>query len=42
MSNMSYIISKVKIMVVMIITAVKANNDGSNIKWSFELVLESS
>ena len=35
-----YIISKVETLVAMVIMTTEANNDGSNIKWSFEMVLE--
>ena len=38
----SYFNSKVKMMMAMIIMAAEANNDGSNIKWSFEVVPECS
>ena len=39
---MHYIISKVKIIVIMVIVAAETNSDGSNIKWSVEVFLDSS
>ena len=39
---MRYIISKVKIIVIMVIVVAETNSNGSNIKWSVEVFLESS
>ena len=39
---MRYIISKVKIIVIMVIVVAEINSNGSNIKWSVEVFLESS